>query len=359
MNDLKSLIIFLSQYDLTSSKMEQIIDFIGENPSISSFKRAKLDKNNILSSENYAKMISQADDSLVRTYTMNLENRGIKIVTKFEENYPKKLFDLPEAPLILYYMGDLSLVNSATLSVVGTRKPSIYGRITTEKLVRDVASAGVTIVSGLAYGVDSIAHKICLECGGKTIAVLGGGFDHVYPTEHYNLAMEIAEKGLLISEYRPKKSATKYSFPQRNRIVAGLGDGVLITEAGIKSGTIHTKDFALEYGRNIYSVPGNIDSISSQLTNEIIKTGQAVCTTQSEDILKDYDLTCKQEQGGFFDVLSENEQNIVKILKNGMISMEDLTKNCTLSVNILNTCLTTLEIRGIIRRLPGGNIALN
>ena len=227
----------------------------------------------------------------------------------------------------------------------------------TNKLVGDIAQHKITIVSGLAYGVDSIAHRKCLECGGKTIAVLGSGLNEIYPAEHKGLADEIAEKGLLISEYPPNKIATKYTFPQRNRIIAGLGDGVLITEANFKSGTIHTKDYALEYGKNIYSVPGNVDSELSYLTNDIIKSGQASCVTSSQDILNDYDVDNITSKKSY--QLSIEEQMIVNLLEDGMKEMDFLIKNCNLSTNIFNSCLTTLEIRGIINRLPGGFIVLN
>ena len=362
MSDIKALLIFLSQFDLTTSKTTQILDYLGENASIKAFRKEKLDKAGILKSENYNKMIEFADEEFVNTFVVNQEARGIKIVCKFDDDYPQKLFDLYDAPYVLYYMGDISLANKPSLSVVGTRKPTNYGKIVTEKLVRDVASAGVVIVSGLAYGVDSIAHRATLDVGGKTIAILGGGFDHIYPSEHQGLADEIAKKGLLLSEYRPRKTATKYTFPTRNRIVAGLSDGVLITEASIKSGTIHTKDFALDYGKTIYAVPGNIDNVNSALPNELIKTGQANTVIQSKDILNDYSVSEKgKKQEAKFDLstLSEEEQQIVKLLADGMKTIEEITKNTTLSINILNSYLTTLEISGIIRRMPGGYIGLN
>ena len=361
MNDLKCLIIFLSQFDLTNAKIGQILEELGNNQSIAGFKKSKLVKNGVLTKEAFDKMIEVANDGFVRTYLLNLQNRGINVVTKFDDDYPEKLFELYDAPYILFYMGDLNLVNQPSLAVVGSRKPTSYGKVITERFVRDIASTGVVIISGLAFGVDSIAHRVCLDTGGKTIAVLGGGFDHIYPQEHHNLAMEIAEKGLIISEFRPKKTATKYSFPQRNRIIAGLSDGVLITEASIKSGTIHTKEFALEYGKNIYAVPGNIDNINSELTNDIIKTCQAECVTKSDDILKDYSLTKsdKKEQISMFEGVNEDEKILLNHLKNGMKSIDDLTKECKMSINIFNTCLTTLEIRVIIKRMPGGCVALS
>ncbi|MBQ8793047.1 MAG: DNA-processing protein DprA, partial [Clostridia bacterium] len=261
-------IVFLSQFDLTTKKMLDIINAM-KQPSIDCFKKTKFDEK-ILKQENYKKMHECADEILVQTYIKNLNDRDIFFITKYDEKYPEMLRKEDDAPLILYYMGDISLLNTPCLSVVGTRKPTSYGKMATEKIVRDVASAGVTIVSGLAYGIDSIAHRTALECNGKTIAVLGGGFDHIYPAEHESLAKEIAQKGLLLSEQRPKRLSSKYLFPLRNRIIAALSQGTLITEASIKSGTIHTKDFALDYGRDVYAVPGNIDSSNSELTNEVI-----------------------------------------------------------------------------------------
>lgn len=364
MTEQKILLVFLSQFDFTVSKIGKILDFLGENQSLKGFKKAKFPEN-ILKAEQKEKMLVSAEEELVKTYVINLADRGIKIVTKFEEEFPQKLYPLDDCPYLLYYMGDISLANKPSISIVGTRKPSSYGYMVTERLTKDLAVAGLVIVSGLAYGVDSIAHRKCLEVGGKTIAVLGGGFDHIYPAEHIGLAKEIAEKGLLLSEFRPKYSATKYSFPLRNRIIAGLGDGTLITEASIKSGTIHTRDFTLDYGRELYAVPGNIDSPLSELTNQIIITGQGRGVAKADDILPDYYDKLKtnenvQDKSNIdMNDLANDEKIIVDILKKGMISIEELTKIANISAQSLNTCLTTLEIRGLINRVPGGMITLS
>ncbi|MBQ8908715.1 MAG: DNA-processing protein DprA [Clostridia bacterium] len=317
-------IVFLSQFDLTSGKMASIIENM-QQPSIKCFKNTKFDAK-VLKAETYQNMLQSADETLVQTYVKNLNNRDIFITTIFNENYPQHLKDVDSAPYILYYMGDISLANRPSLSVVGTRKPSAYGKMATERIVRDVASAGVVIVSGLAYGVDSIAHRKALECGGKTIAVLGGGFDHIYPAQHQGLAQEIALNGLLLSEQRPKKLSEKYLFPLRNRIIAGISDGTLITEASIKSGTIHTKDFALDYGKNVYAVPGNIDSTNSELTNEVIKTGQGQCVTCAKDILDNF-TEINNQQIKTNQNLSPDEEKIVSLLRDGMQKIDFLTKN--------------------------------
>lgn len=356
-NEFRKFLIFLSMFDNTYSKNMQIIELMGDDYSLKHFNKIKL--NGILSDKIIDNMKKWANEQIIDNYFASLENSGITLITKYDKEFPEKLREIEDAPMFLSCKGDLSLLNNKSLAVVGTRKPTAYGRMVTERLVKEIASAGVVIVSGLAYGVDSISHRKCLEVGGKTIAVLGSGLNQVYPAEHISLAEEIANKGLIISEYSPNKRATKYTFPQRNRIIAGLSDGVLITEASFKSGTIHTKDFALEYGKNIYAVPGNIDSFSSGLTNDLIKSGQAQCVTEAKDILKDFhiDLDNKNTQKSY--QLSLDEQAIVSLLQDGMKEIDYLTKNCNLSINTFNSNLTMLEIRGIITRLPGGLITLN
>lgn len=347
---------FLATFDLTAGKINQIIDFMDGELSISAFCKAKFDEK-VLTKAVFDKMCEKADKNRVENFLRNLENQDIVLLNKFDSRYPSKLRNLYDAPFFLFCKGDLSLLESKGIAVVGSRKVGPYGKIVTERFVRDLSTSSITIISGLAYGVDSIAHRKCLEMGGKTIAVLGSGFNEIYPPQHEDLAREIAEKGLLVSEYSPCHKATKFTFPLRNRIIAGLSDGVLITEAGLKSGTIHTRDYALEYGKNLYAVPGNIDSDLSSLTNDIIKSGQGALVTDAKDILDDFDMTLKTEKKAM--QLSLDEQKIVSMLENGMKEADFLAKNCDLSTNLLNSCLTTLEIRGIIRRMPGGLISLD
>lgn len=356
MTEKRKFLIFLSQFDFTYSKFKQIVDFMEEPLSIKSFCKTKFDEK-ILSHEMFERMKSKCEEQRLENYIHNLENEDVFVLTELDEDYPDKLRDLLDKPFFLFGKGDKSLLNKPSLSVVGSRKPTSYGRMVTTKIVREMAEQGVVIISGLAYGVDSIAHRTCLNANGKTIAVLGSGFKEIYPSEHQSLADEIALKGLLLSEYPPEKRATKYTFPQRNRIIAGLSDGVLITEAGYRSGTIHTKDFALDYGKNIYAIPGNIDSELSSLPNDIIKSGQGQCVLSSQDILQDYDLSRKSSPQKAVE-LSFEEQSIVSFLEDGMKDIEFLSKNCNLSTNLLNSYLTTLEIRGIINRLPGGFVSL-
>lgn len=358
MDEFKEFLIFLSQFDYTFSKFEQIVQEMGDQANLKQFCKMKFSEKT-LTKEQYDDMLAKADKTLVSNYYKNLEERDIIILTKYDDKYPEKLRYLPDAPFFLFCKGDLSLLNKPSIAVVGTRKPSSYGIMVTNKIVGDLAAAGITIISGLAYGLDSVAHRRTLEAGGKTIAVLGSGFDKIYPTDHNSLAKQIAENGLLISEYLPSKSATKYTFPQRNRIISGLSDGVLITEASFKSGTIHTKDFALEQGKNIYAVPGNIDSTLSQLTNDVIKSGQGMLVDSAKDILADFDVDELKEKREVAYNLSMEEQIIVNILADGAKEFDQIVKESGINTNLVNSYLTTLEISGIISRLPGNFVTLN
>lgn len=322
-----------------------------------SFDKLKsLDLNGVLGKENAEKVIEKANDGLLQNYLDSLEEKGVEIVTRESEFFPQKLLRVESAPYYLFCKGNLDLLQKPCVSIVGTRTPTNYGRIVTEKFAGELSEAGVVIVSGLAYGVDGIAHRKALDTKGKTIAVLGGGFEHIYPSVHTNLAREIAEVGLLVSEYSPSYLPSKFTFPQRNRIVAGLSDGVLITEAGEKSGTLITKDFAIDSGITVYAVPGNITSDASKGTNSIIATMQGVCTLSAKDILKDLGITETKKRK--IVQLSIEEEKIVGLLTNGEKDIEFLSENVDFDIKKLNSLLTTLEIKSIIKKMPGGFYAL-
>ena len=355
----RNILIFLSFVEIANKKLAKIMDIV-EREEIEDIKKIVDNKEigKLLSTNEYTNLANKSDDRLFRSYLANLEKDNIKVITIMDVEYPEKLRYLDDAPMLLYCKGDISLLNQDAISMVGTRMPSNYGRYVTEKFAGVLASAGLVVVSGLAYGVDAISHRKTLEEGGKTIAVLGGGLNHIYPEANTNLANEIAEKGLLISEYPPFAKPTKYTFPNRNRIIAGLSLGTLITEAGKKSGTIHTKEFALDYGRDVFAVPGNINSAKSELPNSLIRSAQAECVLEPEDILARYNLNNPNKVNKTVEV-NMDEQIILNLLKNGEQDFDELAKNSLLPTNILNSCLTTLEIRGLIKRMPAKTFMLS
>jgi len=204
---------------------------------------------------------------------------NIEYVTIVDKSYPKKLENIYMPPLILFYQGDLHLLASKILAVIGSRENTSYGERVTKRIVPQLVEHQIHIISGLAYGIDSIAHKSCIEVNGKTIAILGSGINQVYPKQHQDLANEIGKHHLLMSEYPPYAKATKTHFPFRNRIVSGLSDGILVIEAKEKSGTLITCDYALDQGKDIFVIPNHIFDENSVGTNNLIKQGANLVTT--------------------------------------------------------------------------------
>ena len=345
----EKLLVFFSFNEISNKKQEAILNVL-EDFSIGDFLKNSI-ATNLLSQEEYHKLVENFDERALDSAIENMEKSGIKILTIFSKDYPEKLINLEDRPLILYAKGNVELLKKKSLGVVGTRMPTNYGKIVTENFVEKLARSGLVIVSGLCYGIDEIAHKKTLQVGEKTIAVVGSGFNNIYPATNTELSREIVKNGLLLSEYPPSFKPKRYTFPLRNRIIAGLSDGILIVEAGLKSGTIHTKEYAMEYGKDIFAVPGNVTNPKSELTNAIIKAGQAECVLSADDIIEYYGLQ-KQVKANAFVSLNFDEKKIVDLLADGEKNFDYLAEKSKISVNILNSCLTTLEIRGLIRKLP-------
>jgi DNA processing protein len=216
----------------------------------------------------------------------NYQQMNIQIITIFDHEYPKLLKHIYNPPLVLYCKGNIQLLQNQSLAVVGTRNPSTYGIQATKKFVSELVEANYSIVSGLARGIDYIAHKTCMEQNGQTIAILGSGFSQIYPREHKNIAKKMAESHLLLSEYPPNTKPQKRYFPERNRIISGVSIGTLVIEAREKSGSLITADLALNEGREVFAVPGSIFSEPSKGTNNLIQQGAKLIQSVS-DILSE------------------------------------------------------------------------
>ena len=215
------------------------------------------------------------------------KKRGIDVITYFDPEYPRLLKEIYQPPWVLYCKGDISLLQERRqLAVVGTRRPTYYGIKTTRKIVSELVASQIVITSGLARGIDREAHVSAMKTGGRTIAVIAGGFDHIYPPEHKELARTIARKHLLISEYPPWRRPEKYQFPARNRIICGLNYGTLIVEARGRSGSLITASLAVQEGREVFAVPGPVDREESRGTNRLIQEG-ATPVTSASDILSE------------------------------------------------------------------------
>lgn len=255
----------------------------------------------------------------------------------------------------LYVCGSslLGLLERPRVAIVGSRKVSPYGKAVTTQLARELAELGVIVVSGLAIGIDGLAHRAAVEAGGQSIAVLPAGCDRIYPASHINVGMHIIEQGgALVSEYPPGSVPYKQNFIARNRIVAGLSDAILITEAAEKSGSLHTARFALEQGVDVLCVPGNITSVTSRGTNTLIKAG-ATPVTEVDDVL--HVLGMERQPGTAKKLRGSNahEQLVLDVLQEGITDGAELLARSRLDISQYNQVMTMLEIRGKIR--PLGN----
>lgn len=281
----------------------------------------------------------------------------IRKITPVSKSFPDCLARLPDPPKQLFVAGnDLNdLIAKPSLAVVGSRAVSPYGKQVTEQLVQAAAQAAITIISGLALGVDSIAHRSALAAHGTTIAVLPTGLGRVYPSSHLRLAAQIAaEQGALVSEYAEPVAPMKHQFIARNRLIAGLASAVLITEAAERSGSLHTAQFALEAGKDVLAVPGNITSPGSIGTNNLIKVG-ATPITSPQDLLDYFGLNGAQQQ---FVGANKEEQAIIDLLKQGISASDRLLQQSQLPAATFNQTLTMLEINAIIKPLGAGHWSL-
>ena len=275
-----------------------------------------------------------------------LKQNNISYVTRADPIYPVALSQKEvDPPPVVYYKGDLSILLNPCFAVVGTRRASQYGKYVTQRIVEELAS-DFTIVSGLATGIDGYAHRAALSAGGKTVAVLGSGLFNASPASNLALFDEICKTGLALSEYTPDTHATDYTFPQRNRIISGLCRGVLVVEASLKSGSLITSNCALEQGRDVFAVPGDVDKLRSQGTNRLIKNG-AVPVTCADDILEYYSVTAKKTEQKTV-ALDFAEQRVMDALGLGEMSFDTLVAECGMTVPELNTALSALIIYGLI-----------
>lgn len=287
-----------------------------------------------------------------------LEQEKITCITQTDENYPKLLKEIYDPPFCLFVRGELTQ-DDYSLAVVGPRKFSQYGKQVCGELVRDLSNKGITIVSGLALGIDSVAHDACLQVNGKTIAVLGSGINkqHIYPAVHKNLADKIITiGGALISEYPPGTLPSKFTFPRRNRIVAGMSLGTLVIEAGENSGALITATCALENGREVFGVPQNITTQNSIGVNNLIKTGASLVNS-AEDIINALDLHEIKTFQANKEILpdSPTEAKILEHLSREPIHVDNLVKQTELDAPIVNSTLTLMEMKGKVKNLGGMN----
>ena len=297
------------------------------------------------------------EQNSIEKITMALEKANLQTLAITDPNYPPLLAQIPDAPIALFYRGTIPSPEKPTVAVVGTRRCTSYGEQATHNLTKSLAEHGLVIVSGLAFGIDGVAHKATLEAKGITVAVLGTCVikEKISPASHQYLAEKIiAEGGAVLSEYTPDAFISKANFPMRNRIIAGLSLGTLVTEAPVQSGALITARLALDYNREIFAVPQPLNSERGAGCNELIKLG-ARLTTTSEDILDT--LNIRREESALtqntLPLLSEKENKIYTTLKLEAKTADAIIRDTQLPSSEINGILTILEIKGLIKKMDG------
>ena len=285
-----------------------------------------------------------------------LRRLGVQLLTLEDDRYPHQLRNIADPPPVLYLRGELLPEDELALAIVGTRRPTVYGRQATELFARGLAENRVTVVSGLAKGIDTFAHRAALDGGGRTLAVLGSGLDIIYPGDNRRLAAEVAERGALISEFPLGTQPDGVNFPRRNRIISGLSTATLVVEAGEASGALITAEFALEQGRDVFAVPGNIFSPASRGTNRLISEG-AKPACELRDILEELNLDAAVEQREVRTAVpeSETEAAVLRCLSHEPLHIDEIRRAVCLPMSVVTSSLTMLELKGLARQAGGMN----
>jgi DNA processing protein len=298
----------------------------------------------------------EVKDQLYKEFE-KLKKIGGEIITAWDESFPLLLKKIYDPPLLLYTKGNFSASDNFSIAIVGTRQPTYYGKIQTERIAAELSSQGLSIVSGMARGIDSIAHRTALKSNGRTIAVTGSGLDVIYPPENRKLYEEISDSGMIISEYELGAKPDAVNFPKRNRIIAGLSLGCIVVETGIMGGAMQTASLALDQNREVFAVPGNLGVRQSEGTNLLIQKGEAKLIRFAEDVLLELELKLKPVIGKNIPKpeveLSLFEEKILAALKNDPMQIDIIASSTAMSTSDCLVHLLSLEFKGLVKQLPG------
>ncbi|NLY47095.1 MAG: DNA-protecting protein DprA [Tissierella sp.] len=359
----RDILIWLNSLHISNSSIIKIISYFSDIREILEIDSNILYKTPGLNEGHIKKIVKNREVQKIGEVLKQLEDNDIKAITSLDEDYPASLNYIYDKPPVIYYKGNFEAEDELSLAIVGARKATAYGKWVCEKFTKELVDLGVTIVSGLALGIDAIAHKTAMENGGRTIAILGNGLDVKYPTRNGKLYDEITENGLIMSEFPIGTQPLAYNFPQRNRIISGLSRAVIVIEAKEKSGSLITAHHALEQGKDVFAVPGNINSIYSGGTNKLIKDG-AFPLLSIDDIIEEISdlklrsMNNKSKNLDYLD-LSETEIKIVSALKDGPVHSDMIVYKTGLDTSTVISILTILELKGIIKELTSRTFCIS
>lgn len=344
-------LLWLSANRISNIKISKLLDYFGSTQELwDNFEDEKYNLSLLIT--NTSNMLSVSKINFEEKILERLKAEKAKVTTIFDKDYPEKLKQIEGSPYLLYYKGGLDYINNISIAVVGSRKATGYGKWAAEKLTKELSEIGVNIISGLAVGIDTIAHKTALRFNSKTFGIIGCGINVVYPKKNLELFKQIYDnKGAVITEYPFDIQPVAFNFHDRNRIISGLSDGVLIIEAQEKSGTLITAGHAANQGREIFAVPGNIDSLYSKGTNALIRDGAKI-TTSIDDIIEEI-LELKERvklKNACIDcsTITDDELKIINCLKTGKSTIDELKQETKMDTGQLLSNITLLEMKGVI-----------
>jgi DNA processing protein len=343
---------------ISSTRLRNLVNYFSDTENI--FKASYTDLLQVeLINEKSAKSIKEFDFDKIQIKIDEqwnlIEKFNSKIITFWDKEYPEKLKNIAYPPVFLFVRGNHKLLTEKSIAVVGTRSPTKYGIESTKYFTSNLVKSDLVITSGLAYGIDTIAHQTALDESGKTIAVLGTSVDIIYPKDNFKLAEKVVTEGVLVSEYPMNTAPAIQNFPARNRIIAGLSLGVLLVESDNNGGGIITAKFALDEGNSVFAVPGNINAKKSRGTNNLIKNSEAKLVQNIEDILNELNLKSDpgKVSGKNLEKLTDTERKITELLASEIIHVDKISDECGLNPSETLVTLLNLELEGIIRKLPG------
>ena len=367
-NTMNETIYLLSLQDkagIGDVSIKKLLEKFGSAENVFKAEYTDLIKSGVIKKES-AKAIKEYSkwENYINVYN-KVEKYGFSFISYRENKYPDNLKNIYNIPVLLQYYGDIKSTDCNALAVVGSRNCDDYGKIVTENIVKKLVEKGITIVSGMARGIDTIAHRSAIKYGGRTITVIGSGLDFCYPPENRELFEDISKNGYVLSEYQLGTKPESTNFPKRNRIISGLSLGVLVIQANIKSGALITAQYALEQNREVFSIPANINNKKSEGCNQLIKKG-AKLVENIDDIISEikqfqeiYSENKTQNNNLGLESLSENEKVIVSILKGKRLHFDELQLLTNLSSSDIFPVILDLEMKEIVRVLPGNYYELS
>lgn len=358
MTRLEALISLNMVGDIGSIRLKRLLEFFGKPEEILKAPVEKLINVSGIGREIANKIHSLKKEDLDRELKL-AKKFGLKILTPDDAAYPENLKSIYDPPIALYVKGQILPQDKFSLGIVGSRRASYYGLSSAEKFARELAEKSFTIVSGMARGIDTAAHKGTLRAGGRTLAIIGSGFNYLYPPENRELAEEIAKNGAVISEFPVNMQPLPQNFPQRNRVISGLSLGLLVVEAAQNSGALITADFALEQGREVFALPGKVDSNTSFGTNELIKQG-AKLVSSAQDILEEFGLSVsvrkesrEKKENNLKPDLVNQESDLYRLISKEPVFIDELAEKTRLAIPQITGLLLGLQLKKLIKQLPG------